>query len=96
MNRVDIIIVEDLPESIFVVYYIQTELKKKPIDQIAVDDIQKNIKWFQMTDYRCLYGGLPKDQKNRQQNMKAKVIRKAVHIVCCLIWPLMSEEQRSG
>ena len=38
--------VEDLLESIFVVYFAQTELKKKSIATITIGQIKKNIEWF--------------------------------------------------
>lgn len=43
LNRV---FVEDILESIFVVYFVQTELRKKNIAKISTVDIEKNIKWF--------------------------------------------------
>ena len=47
MHGLDRIKVEDLLESIFVVYYAQTELRKKSIRQISVGQIKKNIQWFE-------------------------------------------------
>ena len=38
--------VEDILESIFVVYYAQTELKHRVIKQISFRKIKENIKWF--------------------------------------------------
>lgn len=47
MHGLDRIRVEDLLESIFIVYYAQTELRKKTIRQISVGQIKNNIKWFE-------------------------------------------------
>lgn len=46
-HGLDIIKVEDLLESIFIVYYAQTEVRKKSIKQISIGQIMKNIKWFE-------------------------------------------------
>jgi hypothetical protein len=40
------IIVEDLLESIFVIYYIQTALNKKHIPAISSGQVFKNVAWF--------------------------------------------------
>ena len=47
MHGLDRIKVEDLLESIFIVYYVQTELRKKTINQISAGQIKKNVKWFE-------------------------------------------------
>ena len=47
MHGLDRIKVEDLLESIFIIYYAQTELRKKIIRQISVGQIKNNIKWFE-------------------------------------------------
>ena len=47
MHGLDRMKVEDLLESIFVVYYAQTELRKKTINQISAGQIKKNVKWFE-------------------------------------------------
>jgi hypothetical protein len=39
--------VEDLLESIFIVYYVHTELREKTINQISAGQIKKNIKHFE-------------------------------------------------
>jgi hypothetical protein len=45
-------IVEDLLESIFIVYYIQTDLNKKSIPTISYGQVVKNVNWFgQFIDY---------------------------------------------
>ena len=38
--------VEDLLESIFVIYYVQTVLRRKKLNTISIGQIAKNIKWF--------------------------------------------------
>lgn len=47
MHGLDRIKVEDLLESIFIVYYAQTELRKKKLNQISAGQIKKNIQWFE-------------------------------------------------
>jgi hypothetical protein len=47
MHGLNRIIVEDLLESIFIVYYAQTELRKKTINPISAGQIKKNIKLFE-------------------------------------------------
>jgi hypothetical protein len=44
LNRIK---VEDLLESIFVVYYAQTELRKRRINQISTGQIKKNAQGFE-------------------------------------------------
>jgi hypothetical protein len=39
--------VEDLLESIFVIYYVQTKIRKTKIKPISIDQINKNMKWFE-------------------------------------------------
>jgi hypothetical protein len=46
MYGVDRPIVEDLLESIFIVYYAQTELRQRTIKEITVEQIKENIEWF--------------------------------------------------
>lgn len=55
----DRIKVEDLLESIFVVYFAQTELRKKSIATISVGQIKKNIEWF--GDFINYYNSETKD-----------------------------------
>ena len=55
MHGLDRIKVEDLLESIFVVYYAQTELRKKTIYPISFGQIKKNIKWFE--EFISYYNG---------------------------------------
>jgi len=43
LNR---IIVEDLLETFFIIYYIQTEFNKKSIPTISSGQLIKNVKWF--------------------------------------------------
>lgn len=40
------IIVKDLLESIFTIYYIQTELNKKSISTISSEQVIQNVTWF--------------------------------------------------
>jgi len=40
------IIVEDLLESIFIIYYVQTYLNKKSIPTISSGQLAKNVTWF--------------------------------------------------
>jgi len=40
------IVVEDLLETIFIIYYIQTELNKKYIPTISSEQVFKNVIWF--------------------------------------------------
>jgi len=47
MHGLDRSKVEDILESIFVVYYAQTELRQRIINQISFGQIKKNIKWFE-------------------------------------------------
>ena len=47
MHGLDRVKVEDILESIFIVYYAQTELRKKTISQISAGQIKKNVKWFE-------------------------------------------------
>lgn len=52
MHGLDRNAVEDLLESIFIVYYIQTHLNKKSILTISSGQVVKNINWFgQFIDY---------------------------------------------
>jgi hypothetical protein len=46
MHGLDRITVEDLLESIFVVYYAQTHLNKKNIPTISIGQVIKNVNWF--------------------------------------------------
>jgi len=39
--------VEEILESIFVVYYAQTEIKQRIINQITFGQIKENIRWFE-------------------------------------------------
>lgn len=43
LNR---IVVEDLLETIFIIYYIQTDLNKKSIPTISSGQVTKNVTWF--------------------------------------------------
>jgi hypothetical protein len=47
MHGLERIMTEDLLESIFVVYYVYTELRKIKLNTIGLDQIAKNIKWFE-------------------------------------------------
>lgn len=47
MHGLDRIKVEDILESIFVIYYAQTDLRKRMINQITFLQIKENIKWFE-------------------------------------------------
>jgi hypothetical protein len=38
---------EDILESIFVIYYVHTVLRKKKLNSIGIGQIAKNIKWFE-------------------------------------------------
>ncbi len=52
MHGLDRNVVEDLLESIFIVYYIQTHLNKKSILTISSGQVVKNVNWFgQFIDY---------------------------------------------
>lgn len=46
MHGLDRNAVEDLLESIFIVYYIQTHLNKKSIPTISSGQVVKNVNWF--------------------------------------------------
>lgn len=46
MHGLDRSKVEDILESIFVVYYAQTELRQRKIHQISFRQIKENIEWF--------------------------------------------------
>lgn len=46
MHGLDRLKVEDLLESIFVVYFAQTELRNKSIATISTGQLKKNIEWF--------------------------------------------------
>ena len=45
-HGLDRIKVEDLLESIFVVYYAQTELRQRKMNRITFKQIKENVKWF--------------------------------------------------
>ena len=45
-HGLDRIKVEDLLESIFVVYYAQTELRQRKMNRITFRQIKENVKWF--------------------------------------------------
>ena len=47
MHGLDRSKVEDILESLFVIYYAQTELKKRKIKKISYAQIKKNIQWFE-------------------------------------------------
>jgi len=47
MHGLDQSKVEDILESIFIVYYAQTEVKKRKISPISPGQIKKNIEWFE-------------------------------------------------
>ena len=52
MHGLDRNLVEDLLESIFIVYYIQTNFNKKSIPTISSGQVVKNVNWFgQFIDY---------------------------------------------
>lgn len=46
MCGLDPLKVEDLLESIFVIYFAQTELRDKTIATISIEQFRKNIEWF--------------------------------------------------
>lgn len=47
MHGLERIMTEDLLESIFVVYFVYTELRKIKLNTISIGQIAKNIKWFE-------------------------------------------------
>lgn len=52
MHGLDRIMVEDLLESIFIIYYAQTQLNQKSIPTISSGQVVKNVNWFgQFIDY---------------------------------------------
>lgn len=52
MFGLDRIVVEDLLESVFIVYYAQTHLNKRTIPTISYGQVVKNVNWFgQFIDY---------------------------------------------
>ena len=52
MHGLDRIKVEDLLESVFIIYYAQTLLNKKHIPTISSGQVVKNVNWFgQFIDY---------------------------------------------
>jgi hypothetical protein len=58
MHGLDIIEVEDLLETIFVIYYAQTRLHKRSIPEITIEEVFKNVSWFEQ------FIGYYNDEKN--------------------------------
>ncbi len=58
MHGLDIIEVEELLETIFVIYYAQTRLHKRSIAEITIEEVFKNVSWFEQ------FIGYYNDEKN--------------------------------